>query len=200
MTDEIVETVEQKLARWAYVIDAQSKEIDRLRAEVARLTEGASAHSTLVDIYRNRDLPESLRAKAATAALPVEKGKMPTAYWSLDVDRKQRWLAYERFLLTKRRCSREQVTETTTIRRVAMLLAVRRPRTDSQTIRLTDDSPLTIQPMVTVRPEIGTYRPRMAWSWLRGSWCDWAMTPPPGAKICRASELQSALAKMLRDF
>jgi len=102
MVEETAETVEQKLARWAYVIDAQAKEIDRLRAQVAALTEGANAHTVLQSLYRNVDLPESLRAKCAIGALPVEKGKMPTAYSSLDVDRKQRWLAYERFLVTKR--------------------------------------------------------------------------------------------------
>jgi hypothetical protein len=72
MADEIVETVEQKLERWAYVIDAQAKEIDRLRAQVASLTEGADAISTLRSIYRDRDLPESLRAKAAIGCLPHE--------------------------------------------------------------------------------------------------------------------------------
>jgi hypothetical protein len=85
MADEIVETAEQKLARWAYVIDAQAKEIDRLRAEVARLTEGASAHATLQDIYRNRDLPESLRAKAAQAALPHETPRLMPQPASLDL-------------------------------------------------------------------------------------------------------------------
>jgi hypothetical protein len=101
MTDETAETVEEKLARWAYVIDAQAKEIDRLRAEVASLTEGATAHQVLQSLYRNRDLPESLRAKAAATALPTERGKMPTAYSSFATDRTQRWMAYERFLRTK---------------------------------------------------------------------------------------------------
>jgi hypothetical protein len=66
------ETPEEKLARFETVIDLQMKEIDRLRAEVARLTEGADAISTLRSIYRDRDLPESLRAKAAIGCLPHE--------------------------------------------------------------------------------------------------------------------------------
>ena len=44
-------------------------ENDRLRALVANLTEGANAHQTLQSLYRNVDLPESLRAKCAIGAL-----------------------------------------------------------------------------------------------------------------------------------
>ena len=80
---------------------AQADEIAKLRAQLAALTEGADAHSTLQSLYRRSDLPESLRAKCAIGALPVEKGKMPTAYPLNDIDRKQRWLAYERWLVTK---------------------------------------------------------------------------------------------------
>jgi hypothetical protein len=47
-------------------------ENDRLRALVANLTEGATAHQTLQSLYRNADLPESLRAKCAAASLPHE--------------------------------------------------------------------------------------------------------------------------------
>src|SRR5262249_53765635 len=96
------EVVEEKSARYETAIGLQMEEITKLRAEVASLTGGADAHSTLQSFYRNRNLPESLRAKAAAAALPTERGKMPTAYPLSDVDRKQRWMAYERFLLTKR--------------------------------------------------------------------------------------------------
>jgi hypothetical protein len=47
-------------------------ENDRLRAELARLTEGANALSTLQSLYRNCELPESLRAKCAGLALAHE--------------------------------------------------------------------------------------------------------------------------------
>jgi hypothetical protein len=60
-------------------------EIDRLRALVARLTEGANALSTLQDMYRNRDLPESLRAKAASAALQFEVPKLMPERAPLDL-------------------------------------------------------------------------------------------------------------------
>ena len=93
------ESAEQKLKRYEYVLDAQADEIDKLRAEVARLTEGADAHSTLQSIYRDRDLPESLRAKAAIGALPVEKPKLHSIVPSSEADRRQRWRAYERFAL-----------------------------------------------------------------------------------------------------
>jgi hypothetical protein len=70
------ETPEERLARYEFVIDAYVRELTALREENARLREGASAHATLQDIYRNRDLPESLRAKAAAAALVCEKPKL----------------------------------------------------------------------------------------------------------------------------
>jgi hypothetical protein len=47
-------------------------ENDRLRAEVANLTEGANALATLQSLYRNGELPESLRAKCAGLALAHE--------------------------------------------------------------------------------------------------------------------------------
>ena len=77
-------------------------ENDRLRAENESMKAGLGAHEYLQSVWRNQTSPEANKIKAAQAALPVEKGKMPTAYSSLDVDRKQRWLAYERFLVTKR--------------------------------------------------------------------------------------------------
>jgi hypothetical protein len=51
-------------------------ENDRLRGEVARLTEGANALSTLQSLYRNGELSKSLRAKAAGLALPHEVPKI----------------------------------------------------------------------------------------------------------------------------
>ena len=64
------------------------------------MTEGANAHEILQSIYRDRDLPESLRAKAAIGALPVEKPRLLSMVPST-VDRRERWRAYERFVLKK---------------------------------------------------------------------------------------------------
>ena len=41
---------------------AQADEINRLRDELSRATEGAGALATLQSLYRNGELPESLRA------------------------------------------------------------------------------------------------------------------------------------------
>ena len=77
MADETGETVEQKLARWAYVIEAQSKEIDRLRAQVTALTEGTGdAHSTLRRLYLDEAQSPNTRVRAAQAALNVEKARL----------------------------------------------------------------------------------------------------------------------------
>ena len=43
---------------------------------MANLTEGASAHQTLQSLYRNADLPGSLRAKCAAASLPHETPRL----------------------------------------------------------------------------------------------------------------------------
>ena len=66
------ETAEEKLARYEFVLDAYVRELTALREENARLKEGANALVTLQNIYRNGDLPESLRAKAAGLALQHE--------------------------------------------------------------------------------------------------------------------------------
>jgi hypothetical protein len=76
MTDE---TAEEKLLRYETVLDLQIREIDRLRAENERLRTVAGAHGVLKDVYLNRDLPESLRAKAAAAALPHEVPRLMPA-------------------------------------------------------------------------------------------------------------------------
>src|SRR5215472_17042348 len=47
-------------------------ENDRLRAELARMTEGATAEQTLQSLHRNTDLPAAVRVKAASAILPHE--------------------------------------------------------------------------------------------------------------------------------
>jgi hypothetical protein len=55
---------------------AQADEIARLRAELARATEGAGALATLQNLYRDPDLPESLRAKCAIGCLPHEEPRL----------------------------------------------------------------------------------------------------------------------------
>src|SRR5215472_10665955 len=60
-------------------------ENDRLKALVANLTEGASAHQTLQSLYRNVDLPESLRAKCAIGALPHETPRLESVPPPLDL-------------------------------------------------------------------------------------------------------------------
>ena len=51
-------------------------ENDRLKFLVANLTEGASAHATLQELHRNRDLPAAIRAKAAIGCLGVESAPL----------------------------------------------------------------------------------------------------------------------------
>jgi len=76
MTDELVETVERKLARYETVIGLQMEEIDRLRAENERLRSEGGAHAALKDVYLNPDAPQGNRIKAATAALPHETPRL----------------------------------------------------------------------------------------------------------------------------
>src|SRR5215472_1616600 len=70
MTD--AEKIELLRAKLEETVD----ENDRLKALVANLTEGATAHQTLQSLYRNADLPESLRAKCAAASLPHETPRL----------------------------------------------------------------------------------------------------------------------------
>ena len=51
MADEIVETIEQKLARYESVIGLQMEEITRLRAVVAKLTEVPMTLIRLCAVY-----------------------------------------------------------------------------------------------------------------------------------------------------
>jgi hypothetical protein len=77
MADEIVETIEQKLARYESVIGLQMEEITRLRAVVAKLTEGADdAHSTLRRLYLDETQPSNTRLKAAAASLNFERPRL----------------------------------------------------------------------------------------------------------------------------
>jgi hypothetical protein len=71
--------------RLEHLCRAQAVEITKLRNEVARLTEGASAYATLSDIHRNRDLPESVRVKAAIGCLPHELPKLQSVPPAIDL-------------------------------------------------------------------------------------------------------------------
>jgi hypothetical protein len=55
---------------------AQADEIARLRAELARATEGAGALAVLQALYRDDRLPEALRAKCAIGCLPHEEPRL----------------------------------------------------------------------------------------------------------------------------
>ena len=70
---ECEDVIRQLVAKLEETVD----ENDRLRAELARLTEGASGYATLSDIHRNRDLPAAVRAKAAIGCLPHEPRLLP---------------------------------------------------------------------------------------------------------------------------
>jgi hypothetical protein len=55
---------------------AQAEEITRLRAELARATEGAGALAVLQSLYRDPAMPQSLRAKCAIGCLPHEEPRL----------------------------------------------------------------------------------------------------------------------------
>jgi hypothetical protein len=72
--------MKELLDRCEFTIDYQKQEIDRLRAEVQRLTDllegnGLDAHTCLRLIYTSSESSESNRLKAAGLAIPFEKGK-----------------------------------------------------------------------------------------------------------------------------
>jgi len=75
------EKIELLRAKLQEVVD----ENDRLRAELARTTEGASAYATLSDIHRNRELPAAVRAKAASACLPHEMPRLESVPPPMDL-------------------------------------------------------------------------------------------------------------------
>jgi hypothetical protein len=82
----MTETVEQKLARYEAVIGLQMEEIDRLRAQVAALTEGTDdAHSTLRRLYLDEAQNPNTRVRAAQAALNVEKPSLKPQPAPLDL-------------------------------------------------------------------------------------------------------------------
>jgi len=72
MTDDKDDLIRALTQRLRETVD----ENDRLKALVANLTEGATAHQTLQSLYRNADLPGSLRAKCAAASLPHETPRL----------------------------------------------------------------------------------------------------------------------------
>jgi hypothetical protein len=81
---------------------AQADEITRLRAELARATEGAGAHQVLQSIYRNPDSHEVNRIKAATAAISFEQPKIGSVLPSLgNTNRRERWRVYEQWSLRR---------------------------------------------------------------------------------------------------
>jgi hypothetical protein len=81
MTDDKDELIRQLTARLRETVD----ENDKLRAELARMTEGASAYATLSDIHRNRDLSAAVRTKAASACLPHEMPRLESVPPAIDV-------------------------------------------------------------------------------------------------------------------
>ena len=81
ITEDKDDLIRQLVQRLRETVD----ENDRLKALVANLTEGASAHQTLQSLYRNVDLPESLRAKCAIGALPHETPRPESVPPAIDV-------------------------------------------------------------------------------------------------------------------
>ena len=81
MTDDKDELIRQLTMRLRETVD----ENDQLRAELARMTEGASAHDTLSELHRNRDLPPAIRAKAAIGCLGVESAPLKPVEPPLDL-------------------------------------------------------------------------------------------------------------------
>jgi hypothetical protein len=81
MTEDKDELISQLATRLRETVE----ENDKLRALVERLTEGASAHDTLSELHRNRDLPPAIRAKAAIGCLGVETAPLKSVEPPLDL-------------------------------------------------------------------------------------------------------------------
>lgn len=84
MTDVEKAEYETVVRELTMALEKAVGEVDRLRGELARLTEGASAYATLSDIHRNRDLPESVRLRAAIGCLPHELPKIQSIPPAID--------------------------------------------------------------------------------------------------------------------
>jgi hypothetical protein len=70
------ETVEQKLARYEFVLDAYVRELTTLREENERLRSVAGAHEVLKSIYADSTQPTGHRIKAAGLALGHESAPL----------------------------------------------------------------------------------------------------------------------------
>src|SRR5215472_12583063 len=81
MTEDKDDLIRQLVQRLRETVD----ENDRLKALVANLTEGASAHATLQELHRNRDLPAAIRAKAAIGCLGVESAPLKSVEPPMDL-------------------------------------------------------------------------------------------------------------------
>jgi hypothetical protein len=81
MTDDKDELIRQLTIRLRETVE----ENDKLRVLVERITEGASAHETLSELHRNRDLPPAIRAKAAIGCLGVETAPLKSVEPPLDL-------------------------------------------------------------------------------------------------------------------
>jgi hypothetical protein len=71
-----------QIAKLEHVIRAQMAHIDELRAKYDALAETVQkeygAHGALIVVYSDPTKPDSVRIKAAAAALPFEKSKVST--------------------------------------------------------------------------------------------------------------------------
>jgi hypothetical protein len=70
------ETVEQKLARYEFVLDAYVRELTTLREENERLKSADGAHDVLRRIYLNEAESSNTRLKAAQASINFEKSRL----------------------------------------------------------------------------------------------------------------------------
>jgi hypothetical protein len=66
----------QKIELLRAKLEETLSENDKLRGLIERLTEGASAHTTLQELHRDRNLSPAIRAKAAIGCLGVESAPL----------------------------------------------------------------------------------------------------------------------------
>jgi len=71
-----MDSVKAKFDEYEYLLKLATAKIEELTAENERLKSSLDAHGTLRLIYSNPNLPESLRAKAASAAIQHETPKL----------------------------------------------------------------------------------------------------------------------------
>jgi hypothetical protein len=80
-----MDSIAAKLAEYETLLKLQMQKIEELAAENELLRSGLDAHSTLKEIYLDRNAPQGNRIKAAQAALNVEKPRLAmTAYVGKD--------------------------------------------------------------------------------------------------------------------